>query len=46
VSRRAGTGGVVGGRPGRIAGMTTIAVPYHLDQRLPGLTTGSPWSAS
>jgi arginase len=42
VSRRAGTGGVVGGRPGRIAGMTTIAVPYHLDQRLPGLTTGSP----
>ncbi len=27
---------------GRIGGVTTIAVPYHLDERLPGLTTGGP----
>jgi arginase len=26
----------------RIGGMTTIAVPYHLDERLPALTTGAP----
>ncbi len=32
-------------RRGRLHRVTTLAVPYHLDERLPGLTTGGPVDA-